>query len=103
MRLDPQSFEPPLPSTLQDPVVGIAAGGDSSMLWTLSGRMWAWGNSEYGQCLVRGKAINSIVRPTEASIDVAQCTKGKVVDVRFGGCFVLVLDGEPKRWGERSL
>lgn len=87
-----RSFDPPLPPSLQDPIVGVAAGGDSSALWTASGRIWAWGNSEYGQCLVGGKTIDRIGTPTEASHDVAQSIEGRVVDVRFGGSFVVVLD-----------
>ncbi|UZJ57353.1 hypothetical protein CBS101457_006673 [Exobasidium rhododendri] len=92
VRLDPNQFEPPLPHTSHDPIVGISAGGDSSALWTSSGRIWAWGNSEYGQCLVGGKAIDRIDRPTEASVDVARCTEARIVDIRLGGCFVVVLD-----------
>jgi hypothetical protein len=65
--------------------------------------VWAWGNSEYGQCMVGGKAIDRIDRPTEASESIAQSTEGKVVDIRFGGCFVLVLDGELMTGWEGSL
>lgn len=87
-----KSFDPPLPPSSKDPIAGVAAGGDSSILWTASGRVWAWGNSEYGQCLVGGKAIDRISIPTEASQDIAQSIEGKVVDICFGGSFVLVLD-----------
>lgn len=87
-----KSFDPPLPPSSEDPVVGVAAGGDSSILWTASGRVWAWGNSEYGQCMVGGKPIDRISISTEASHDIAQSIEAKVVDVRFGGSFVVVLD-----------
>lgn len=64
------------------------------MLWTASGRLWTWGNSEYGQCLLKGQAINQIRTPTEATDDLARSVEGKVVDVQFGGSFVVILDGE---------
>jgi hypothetical protein len=83
-----------VPASNQDPIVGISAGGDTSVLWTQSGRLWGWGNSEYGQALVGAEAIDRIDVPTEASEDLAKSIEGKVIDVRFGGSFVIVLDGE---------
>jgi alpha-tubulin suppressor-like RCC1 family protein len=101
IHLREETFEPPLPPTPDDPVVGVAAGGDSSLLWTASGRVWAWGNSEYGQCLVGGQAIDQIRTPTEATEDLSRSISGKVVDVRFGGSFVVILDGELQSRKER--
>ncbi|PWN36657.1 RCC1/BLIP-II [Meira miltonrushii] len=91
--IQPESFQPPLPPTEEDPIVGVAAGGDSSALWTASGRIWCWGNSEYAQALVGGEPIDRIDVPTEASSSVASVLQGaKVVDVKFGGSFVVLLD-----------
>lgn len=91
----PESFQPPLPPTDEDPIVGVAAGGDSSGLWTASGRIWCWGNSEYAQALVGGEPIDRIDVPTEALSSVASALQGaKVVDIKFGGSFVVLLDGE---------
>lgn len=89
-----ETFQPSLPLSEDDPIVGVAAGGDTSAIWTASGRIWAWGNSEYGQALVGGKAIDRIDVPTEATDDVAQAIESKVVDIRLGGSFVVLLDGE---------
>jgi hypothetical protein len=96
-------FEPPLPSSSDDPIAGVAAGGDSSILWTASGRVWAWGNSEYGQCLVGGEAINQIRTPREATHDIKKSIKEKIVDIRFGGSSLVVLDGESHCVRERCL
>ena len=94
-RIQPECFQPPLPPAEEDPVVGVAAGGDSSGLWTASGRVWCWGNSEYAQALVGGEPIDRIDVPTEATVSIANVLEGaKVVDIKFGGSFVVILDGE---------
>jgi Regulator of chromosome condensation (RCC1) repeat len=94
-RIRPEIFQPPLPPTEEDPVVGVAAGGDSSGLWTASGRIWCWGNSEYAQALVQGEPIDRIDVPTEASGSIASILEGaKIIDIKFGGSFVVLLDGE---------
>lgn len=94
-RIPLESFQPPLPPTEEDPIVGVAAGGDTSAVWTASGRIWCWGNSEYGQALVQGEPIDQIKVPTEASSCIADVLQGaKVVDIKFGGSFVVLLDGK---------
>lgn len=93
-RLDSTAFDPPLPPDEHDPVAGVAAGGDTSLLWTASGRIWGWGNSEYAQALVGGKAIDRIDVPTEATQAVADATgNSRIADIKLGGSFVVLLDG----------
>lgn len=81
-----------------DPLVGVAAGGDTSIVWTQSGRVWGWGNSEYGQALVGDEAIDRIDVPTEATDALKQALApgARVVDVKLGGSFVVVLDGKSR-------
>lgn len=92
LQLNLNTFHPPPPSPEEDPIVGVAAGGDSSMFWTHSGRVWAWGNSEYGQGLVQSKAIDRIDVPTEATQDLTNVLGAKVVDIQLGGSFSVLLD-----------
>lgn len=97
LEIPPPSFLPQgLPDVSEDPLVGIAAGGDTSIAWTKSGRVWGWGNSEYGQALVNGEAIDRIDVPTEATEALAQALVpgARVVDVKLGGSFVVILDGK---------
>lgn len=75
-----------------DSLVGVAAGGDTSFAWSQTGRVWAWGNSEYGQGL-HGRAIDRIDAPLEAT-EALPSEMGKVVQIAAGGPFVVVLDGE---------
>lgn len=92
INLDGARFSPALPTLADDVILGIAAGGDSSILWTSSGRVWAWGNNEYGQCLVKSTSREQILAPTEVG-GISDKIEGKVLDIRLGGCFVVVLDG----------
>jgi len=72
-------------------LIGISAGGDTSFAWTKESKIFSWGNSEYGQAL-GGEVVQQIVEPRE--IKVLEKGMGKVKDVKVGGSFVLVLDGE---------
>lgn len=96
LAIPPSSFQPVLPSMDDDPLVGVAAGGDTSIVWTRRGRVWGWGNSEYGQALVGGEAIDRLDVPTEATDALKQALApgARVVDVKLGGSFVVILDSE---------
>ncbi|KDN48858.1 RCC1/BLIP-II [Tilletiaria anomala UBC 951] len=74
-----------------DQIAGIAAGGDTSFAWSDSGRVWSWGNSEYGQA-AHGKAIDRIDEPLEATEHLRSAGVKQVKHISAGGSFTTILD-----------
>ncbi|POY72465.1 hypothetical protein BMF94_4291 [Rhodotorula taiwanensis] len=72
-------------------VARISAGADTSALVTASGRVWTWGNSEYGQAM-HARKIDQILRPLEIDHSFLPPSR-QLVDYRCGGSFALALDG----------
>ena len=68
-------------------VTRLAAQGDTSVALTSRGRVFLWGNTEYGQHL-RRDAVDRLDTPTLLPIDEAVC------DVQVGGSFLLVLTAD---------
>ncbi len=77
-------------------VVGLAAGNNFSLAWTLDGKIFAWGASEYGQC---GLFTKTVPMPTLVNTDEW------VKKVVAGNRFVLALtdQGEVLSWGENIV
>lgn len=91
----------------------LAAGGDTSFAWIQAGdqvRAWAWGNNEYGQCLVSdahagdvgtgaAAALHSpdqLPFPVEVTQAIQQALGSgrRLADVKVGGSWLALLDGE---------
>ena len=85
--IPPSSFD----LSQDDDLVGISAGGDTSFAWSKNGRLFSWGNSEYGQAL-GNEILDQILKPRE--VENFHQEMGKIKDVKGGGSFVTVLDGE---------
>lgn len=62
------------------PVRWVRAGGDTSLACCTDGRLYLWGNTEYGQA---GRDGDQLRTPTAAPFD------GHFVDARVGGSFVV--------------
>lgn len=78
-----------IPSLRSADIVAVDACADTSLALTADGRVYAWGNSEYGQ-LFHGTAHDTIVRPAlAASLQRA----GRVRAIAAGGTFSAVLTG----------
>lgn len=83
----------PLPELAPgDSFVRVAAGGDTSYLLSAHGRLWMWGNAEYGQALQPPDTSvgDQVTPPVEAALGACEA---RIVDVRVGGSFVVMLDG----------
>lgn len=85
------------------------AGGDACLAWTTGPqpRVWAWGNNEYGQCLVTGEGSeDQVARPTEVTDRVRRSLGDGEVgikDIKVGGSWTAVLDGEYLPKSQRRL
>ncbi|ORX90369.1 RCC1/BLIP-II protein [Basidiobolus meristosporus CBS 931.73] len=62
----------------------ISASTDFTIALNEQGKMYTWGNSEYGQCML-GSKIDRVLEPMPVPVD------DKVVDVAAGGSFALYL------------
>ncbi|GAA5849583.1 hypothetical protein JCM8547_000504 [Rhodosporidiobolus lusitaniae] len=74
-------------------VKSISAGADTSALITESGKVFAWGNSEYGQAF-HSRTIDQIPTPLEIDSSFLPSPSRRIVDFRCGGSFSLVLDDQ---------
>ncbi|CAO1626103.1 unnamed protein product [Parajaminaea phylloscopi] len=95
------SFDAEVPDSTR---LHVSAGGDTSFCWTREvgrpSRVWSWGNNEYEQCLVPGRAQSSsglrdqIAVPTEVSTTFAASLgpESCVEDIKIGGSWVVVVD-----------
>lgn len=73
-----------LPLADGERVTRLAAQGDTSAALTSQGRVFLWGNTEYGQHL-RPDPVDRLDVPTLLPIDKTVC------DIQLGGSFLLVL------------
>ncbi len=78
-----------------DELVGVAAGGDTSFAWSRTGRVWSWGNSEYGQA-GHGRAIDRIDEPLEATGALREAGVRGVRKIVVGGPFAAIHDARGK-------
>lgn len=69
-------------------IARVAAGGDTSAVLSDRGRLWVWGNTEYGQGL-QSRAADQLTAPTLAFIPGAP----RITNVLLGGSYILLLDG----------
>lgn len=86
----------PLLTTQEGGILKILSGGDTSGLITKSGKLYTWGNSEYGQG-GHGKVLDRVTEMVEAvgAREVVLREGGRrIVDYQCGGSFGVVLDGE---------
>ncbi|KAK4702873.1 hypothetical protein P7C70_g3350, partial [Phenoliferia sp. Uapishka_3] len=82
----------PLPDqVVHEGVARIRAGADTSALITYSGDLYTWGNSEYAQGL-HGHKIDQIHSPTLVPTKSFLQPGRKIIDIRCGGSFSLLLD-----------
>ena len=95
----------PLPALeAGDRFVQVAAGADTSYVLSAAGRLYAWGNSEYGQALLSDGVCDRVERPVEvtqalerayAAADADTDVGGaRIVKVVAGGSWVGVLDSK---------
>lgn len=77
-----------IPLMPQERLVRIAAGGDTSAALTDQGRLFVWGNTEYGQGLRPMDTADQQAVPM-----LATALPLHICDVQLGGSFVLLLDG----------
>ncbi|CAO3610820.1 unnamed protein product [Mucor hiemalis] len=82
---------------LQSDLRKLASSTDFTLALSKEGKLWTWGNSEYGQGM-QGKVIDRILEPMQ--IDLAD-----VMDIAAGGPFSVVLtkDGHVFTCGYGSL
>ncbi|KAG2173415.1 hypothetical protein INT44_008767 [Umbelopsis vinacea] len=66
-------------------ITKLAGSTDFSLVLTDEGKLWTWGNSEYGQGMLSRK-IDRILEPLETGIS-------DVVDIAAGGPFSIILKG----------
>ncbi|EPB88986.1 hypothetical protein HMPREF1544_04247 [Mucor circinelloides 1006PhL] len=86
-----------LPLNLQ--VKKLSSSTDFTLALDVNGKLWTWGNSEYGQG-VQGKVIDRILEPLEITN-----VEGQVVDIAAGGPFSVLLtkDGNVYTCGYGAL
>ncbi|WFD20281.1 hypothetical protein MCAP1_002525 [Malassezia caprae] len=77
-----------IPLVPQERLVRVVAGGDTSAVLTDHGRLFVWGNTEYGQALQPDDTADQQTVPL-----LATALPPHVCDVQLGGSFVLLLDG----------
>lgn len=70
----------------QERIVQVAAGGDTSAILTDMGRVWVWGNNEYGQGVASSSA-DQLRSPTQADVPPF------IQEIQVGGSFMLAMDG----------
>lgn len=85
-RADAGRFDTHLRRVALPPVDWVRAGGDTSLARATDGRVWVWGNTEYGQACLPGDQLRV---PHAMPLDVG----GSVADARLGGSFALLLTG----------
>ncbi|KAI8088523.1 regulator of chromosome condensation 1/beta-lactamase-inhibitor protein II [Thamnidium elegans] len=95
-----QGFEDktvPSPLSLEIEIKKLSSSTDYTFALGTDGRLWTWGNSEYGQG-IQGKIIDRILEPLEVKLN-------DVVDVAAGGPFSVILtkDGQVYTCGYGSL
>ena len=81
--------------------MSVSAGGDTSFAWSKAGRVWAWGNSEYGQA-GHGKPIDRINEPLEATGPLKDAGVQGIKQIVVGGSFAAILDGEYGETAQRQ-
>jgi alpha-tubulin suppressor-like RCC1 family protein len=88
-----EPVEVPMAAFAGKTVVGLAAGNNFSLAWTQDGKVFAWGNSEFGQCGQFSKRV-----PLPTLIDA----EGWVKKLVTGNSFVLALttQGKVLSWGD---
>lgn len=77
-----------IPLGPKERLVRVAAGGDTSAALTDHGRLFVWGNTEYGQALQPTSPAEQEAVPV-----LATALPPRICDVQLGGSFVLLLDG----------
>ncbi|WFD33087.1 hypothetical protein MSPP1_004144 [Malassezia sp. CBS 17886] len=82
----------PLPLHADEQIALVRAGGDTSLAATSAGRVFVWGNNEYGQGLDAGNTADQIRVPTESA--ALEMLSARLVDAQIGGSFVLLLDAD---------
>ncbi|KAJ2550597.1 hypothetical protein EV175_004005 [Coemansia sp. RSA 1933] len=70
------------------PIVDISSTTDFTVALAATGRLFYWGNAEYGQCMT-GEKIDQVLAPIEMPFN-----GDKIVDIAAGGCHVLVLSSD---------
>ncbi|PWN51334.1 hypothetical protein IE53DRAFT_368142, partial [Violaceomyces palustris] len=86
-----------------DRLVKVSAGADTSYVLSENGRIWSWGNSEYGQAMLDQGVKDRVDLPTEVTSSYLEAIeeaeegveiKGKVVKIVSGGSWVALLDDQ---------
>ncbi|KAJ2088292.1 hypothetical protein IW138_004369 [Coemansia sp. RSA 986] len=67
------------------PIVDISSSTDFTLALSKDGRLFYWGNSEYGQCMT-GEKIDQVLAPIEMPFN-----NGKIIGIAAGGSHTLVL------------
>ncbi|KAJ2520178.1 hypothetical protein H4217_002220 [Coemansia sp. RSA 1939] len=75
------------------PIVDISSSTDFTLALSADGRLFYWGNAEYGQCMI-GKKIDQVLAPLEIPF-----TDGTIVKIAAGGCHALVLLSDGRVYG----
>ncbi|KAJ2658369.1 hypothetical protein IWW48_004044 [Coemansia sp. RSA 1200] len=75
------------------PIVDISSSTDFTLALSADGRLFYWGNAEYGQCMI-GKKIDQVLAPLEIPF-----TGGTIVKIAAGGCHALVLLSDGRVYG----
>lgn len=98
--LHSSSFAPALTGLSPGTEWQVAAGGDTCFAWTVESsqsRVWAWGNNEYGQCLVcPDDGHEQLTKPRDITLDVQASigTDASIRDMVVGGSWVAILDSK---------
>ncbi|KAJ1852901.1 hypothetical protein GGH12_005109 [Coemansia sp. RSA 1822] len=69
----------------ETPIADISSSTDFTLALSVDGRVFYWGNAEYGQCMV-GKKIDKILTRMEVPFD-----NNRVKGIAAGGCHSLLL------------
>ncbi|XP_034943327.1 RCC1-like G exchanging factor-like protein [Chelonus insularis] len=86
----------------EDKISKITCTGDCVLALSESGKIYGWGNSEYGQLPNRGDDNFQI----NTAIELSDCAKlGKIIDIAAGGSFCMLLteSGDVYTWGHGIL
>ncbi|KAJ1905503.1 hypothetical protein LPJ81_001894 [Coemansia sp. IMI 209127] len=70
------------------PIVDIDSSTDFTLALSADGRLFYWGNSEYGQCMT-GEKVDQVLAPIEMPFN-----GGTIVGIAAGGCHALVLSSD---------
>ncbi|SOC47778.1 alpha-tubulin suppressor-like RCC1 family protein, partial [Rhizobium subbaraonis] len=88
-------------------VAKVAAGTNTSIAITTDGKVWGWGQSDYGQ-LIKGTIVDGVLTDAETSNSSTpfeiQGLPDNVVDVHIGSRWAIALtdDGEVWAWGRND-